>query len=336
MESVRHATLGVDVSKKKLDAALLAEGKLKFKVVENSRQGYQELAHWIEKQKVALSQVHACLESTGVYSDPVALGLHDLGLRVSLVNPACIKGYGQSENVRNKNDKLDSGVIARYCAALQPALWQPAPVEQRQLRDWTDRLRELKDIRQQEQNRIEAHQFAGQAELVEHVTQHVHWLDAQITKIENEIDDHIGRHPGLKRDAELLQSIPGVGANTAAKMLGTVGDLRRFTSAKALAAFIGVTPRQRQSGARSGRTTVSRMGHRDLRTALYFPAISASRHNPLLAAFANRLHQHGMAKMAVITAVARKLVHQMYGVIRSGQPFNPDHLQQSLAIQDGI
>lgn len=336
MNAVQKPTLGVDVSKKKLDAALLADGKCKFKVVENSRTGYRELVTWIVKNKVVPEQVHACLESTGVYSEPVALGLQELGLQVSLVNPACIKGFGQSENVRNKNDKADAGVIARYCAALQPSLWQPPPLEQRQLRDWNDRLRELKDIRQQELNRIEAHQFAGQAELVSHVEQHVTWLDAQIKKIEKDINDHIDRHPGLKHDAELLQSIPGIGASTAAKVLGTVGDLRRFTSAKALAAFIGVTPRQRQSGSRSGRTTVSRMGHRDLRAALYFPAISARKHNPLLASFAERLQRNGLANMAVLTAIARKLVHQMYGVIRSGRPFDPGYLHKPLAIQDGI
>jgi transposase len=331
-----QVTVGVDVSKKKLDVALLQNGKVKSKVLDNSPVGYRELGAWLEKQHIVLGQAHVCMESTGIYSEPVALGLQDLGLRVSLVNPACIKGFAQSENIRNKNDKLDAAVIARYCAAMRPALWQAPPLEQRQLRAWNERLGALKDIRQQELNRIEAHEFAGNAELVNHVREHIDWLDKQIARLEKDIDNHIDRHPDLKRDAELLTSIPGLGRTTAAKVLGTVGDLRRFTSAKALAAFIGVTPRQRQSGTIRGRTTVSRMGHRDLRAALFLPAVVARRHNPLLCTFAERLLHNGMAPMAVITAIARKLVHQMYGVIRSGQPFDPAYLQKRLAIQDGI
>jgi transposase len=332
----QQVTVGIDVSKKKLDVALLQNGKVKSKVLNNSPMGYRELGAWLEKQHVVLGEVHACMESTGIYSEPVAIGLQDLGLKVSLVNPACIKGFAQSENIPNKNDKLDAAVIARYCAAMCPALWQAPPLEQRQLRAWNDRLSALKDIRQQELNRIEAHEFAGNAALVKHIEEHIHWLDEQIKRLEHDIGDHIDRHPDLKHDAQLLTSIPGLGRITAAKVLGTVGDLRRFTSAKALAAFIGVTPRQRQSGTMRGRTTVSRIGHHDLRAALYLPAVVARQHNPLLRTFAERLLHNGMAPMAVITAVARKLVHQMYGVIRSGQPFDPTYLQKRLAIQDGI
>jgi transposase len=74
------------------------------------------------------------------------------------------------------------------------------------------------------------------------------WLDAEIRRLEKEIDDHIDRHPGLKHDAELIGSIPGIGTATVAKILGHIGDVRRFESAKALAAFLGVTPKQRTSG----------------------------------------------------------------------------------------
>ncbi|MTW14591.1 transposase, partial [Pseudoduganella eburnea] len=83
---------------------------------------------------------------------------------------------------------------------------------------------------------------------VAHVQAHIVWLNQQIAQIEKDIDDHIDRHPGLKHDAELIETIPGLGRTTAAKILGHVGDVRRFENAKALAAYIGVTPRQRQSG----------------------------------------------------------------------------------------
>jgi transposase len=211
------AVVGIDVSKKKLDVALLADGKLKSKVVENSAQGYEDLGDWVLRQKVAVEDVHVCMESTGIYSEPVAMGLQQAGFKVSVVNPGCIKGFGKSENLRNKTDDIDAGLIARYCAAVKPEFWSPPPLEQRQLRAWSDRLLALKDIRQQEQNRIEAHRFAGQDALVKHVEEHVDWLDKQIAQLEKDIDDHIDRHPDLKRDADLITSIPGLGRVTAAK-----------------------------------------------------------------------------------------------------------------------
>lgn len=337
MNNAPYPVVGIDVSKRKLDVTLLADGKAKRKVVENSAHGYGELVTWLQKQHVALAETHVCMEATGIYSEPVALGLQARGLRVSIANPACIKGFAQSENIRNKNDVVDAGVIARYCAVMRPELWQAPALEVRQLRAWNDRLLALKDIRQQELNRLEALEFVAQEEVAAHVREHVQWLDRQIKQLESNIDDHIDRHPDLKRDVDLLVSIPGVGRATAAKVLGSLGDIRRFQSAKALAAFVGVTPKQRQSGSSvRGRTTISRMGNRNLRAALYMPAIVARKFNPVLRAFSERMSANGLAPMAVIGAVTRKLVHQIYGVIRSGKPFDAGHLTKTLAIQDGI
>jgi|APAra7269097289_1048552.scaffolds.fasta_scaffold16399_1 transposase len=329
--------VGIDVSKRKLDVALLMDGKLKAKVVANAQEGFAELEAWLNKQKVDLSLVHVCLESTGVYSEPVALYWFDKGIKVSLVNPGCIKSFGGSENIRNKNDQVDAGLIARYCAAMAPAPWIAPSREQRQLKAWNNRLTALQDMRQQEANRLEAHEVAEQRDIIDHVQSHIHWLDEQIAQIERDIDDHIDRHPGLKRDAELIESIPGLGRTTAAKLLGNLGDIRRFNSAKALAAYIGVTPRQRQSGSSvHGRTMMSRIGSKRLRAALFLPSLVAKRYNPILKLFGNRLEANGLPKMAVAGAIMRKLVHLIYGVVKSGKPFDQNYLAKGLAIQDGI
>ncbi|WP_374585505.1 IS110 family transposase [Pseudoduganella sp.] len=329
--------VGIDVSKRKLDVALFVDGKIKAKVVPNSPDGFTDLEGWLIKQKIDLSRTHVCLESTGIYSEPVALFWFDRNIKVSLVNPNCIKSFGNSENLRNKNDQIDAGLIARYCAAMAPPSWQAPPREQRQLRAWSNRLIALQDMRQQEMNRLEVHEVAEQHEVISHVRDHIKWLDAQIAQIESDIDDHIDRHPGLKRDAELIESIPGLGRTTAAKILGHIGDVRRFESAKAFAAFIGVTPRQRQSGSSvHGRTMMCRMGNSQLRAALFLPSLVAKRCNPILRTFAHRLEANGLAKMAVAGALMRKLAHQVYGVVRSGKPFDPNFLEKGLAIQDGI
>lgn len=329
--------LGIDVSKNKLDVALLINGKTRSKVVENKAAGHVELLEWLGKSKASPSELHVCMEATGVYHEPVAIALHDAGIKVSVVNPGCVKGFGYGENIRNKTDSADAGLIARYCLAMSPAPWTPPPPEQRELRAWTARVQSLKAMRQQEENRWEALKVTGMEAVRAHVEEHIDWMSAEIAKLEDQINDHIDRHPGLKRDADLMRSIPGVSHATIARVLGHIGDVRRFESAKAFAAFLGVTPKQRTSGTSlKGRTMISRTGSAELRAALFMPAMVAARFNPILVQFADRLRAKGMANKAVIGAVMHKLTHQIYGVIKTNTPFDPNYLSKGLAIQDGI
>lgn len=330
-------SVGVDVSKRKLDLALLLNNKLKTKVVENSQSGYSQLHQWLLDRGAVMESTHICLEATGPYSESVTLALVELGWTVSVVNPARVKGFAQSELSRNKTDALDAALLARFCAAMHPAPWTPPPAEYRELRAWVDRLQALKGIQQQEKNRQEAYDASGQSALVASVQVHLDWLQQQISQLEHDIDDHINRHPGLKHDATLMLSIPGIGDTTVAKVLAYIGDVRRFDSAKALAAFIGVTPRQKQSGSSvRGRTMISRTGHSALRTALYMPGLVALRHNPTLKTFGERLKSNGMAPKAVVGAAMRKLVHLIYGIVKSGVPFDAHFGAKNLDLQDGI
>lgn len=335
--NMSKAVVGIDVSKKKLDITLLVNGKVKTKVLENTVAGHQALLEWLDKSKLQKEDLHVCMEATGVYYEAVATTLHDAGLAVSVVNPGCIKGFGQGENLRNKTDKADASLIARYCAAMVPPVWAPPPLEQRQLRAWSQRVQALKDMRQQEYNRLESYTVSGMTEVAAHAKTLIAWFDAEIKQLEQDVDDHIDRHPDLKRDADLITSIPGIGNTTAARLLGQLGDIRRFSGPKAFAAFLGLTPRQRSSGTSvKGRTMICRTGGTAIRAALYMPGMVASRHNPILRTFAQRLAGNGMAKKAVISAVMHKLAHLIYGVIHTGKPFDPNYLSKGLAIQDGI
>ena len=337
MNTSIEAVVGIDVSKKKLDLMLIQAGKGKSKVFNNSAADHTQLGRWLLQHRCVQESTHVCLEATGPYSEALALALVDAGWKVSVVNPARIKGYAQGELSRNKTDRADAGLLARFCAAMKPELWEPPSREVRQLRAWVDRLQVLKDMRQQELNRIEALEAAEHGAVKMHVQSHVAWLEEQIAALERDIDDHIDRHPQLRGDAQLLKTIPGLGATTAAKLLAYAGDVRRFGSAKALAAFVGVCPRQRQSGSSiRGRTMMSRTGHKALRHALYMPSLVARWRNEPIKAFADRLAQRGMAPKAVIGAVMRKLTSVIYGVIKSSTPFNPRLAMPRLDAQDGI
>lgn len=336
MNTEIHA-VGIDVSKRKLDIAVINGNKIKTKVFDNLSMGYSLLQAWLHERGLHPPNTHICFEATGPYSERLATTLAEAGWRVSVVNPARVKGFAQSELARNKTDKADAALIARFCAALNPEAWTPPPAAYRQLRSWVDRLQALKDMQQQELNRLDAHHSNDQTDLVAHVQLHIDWLQAQIAKLESDIDDHIDRHPDLKNDAELMASIPGIGKTTAAKMLAYLGDVRRFNNAKALAAFVGVTPRQHQSGSSiHKRAMLSRSGHANARHALYMPGLVARRHNPALKQFGDRLRERGLAPQAVIGAIMRKLLHIIYGVVKSGNAFNLQLALPRLDVQDGI
>ena len=137
--------LGIDIAKQKFDVALLTDGKTKHKTCKNSTEGFDTLMIWLEKQGV--QKVHACMEATGNYGEDLAIYLHEAGHKVSIVNPARIKGFAQSELIRTKTDKLDAGVIARFCLAMKPETWIPPGPEIRSLRALVRRVDSLIDMR---------------------------------------------------------------------------------------------------------------------------------------------------------------------------------------------
>ena len=334
--------VGIDVSKLKLDVCVVdgtkGTTKFRYKVVKNTRSGHAELIAWLLQRHLP-ADVPVVLEATGPYSEAAATALADAGWRVSVVNPARVKGFAQSQLSRNKTDKADARLLATFAQRADLELWQPPSLATRELHALVERLRALQDMRQQESNRLEAlsQGMREQSTVIVMVRDHIDWLSRQIADIESKIHDHIDNNPDLKHDAELIRSIPGCGPKLAAQFLAYVGDVRRFKSAKALAAFVGVTPKQKQSGTSvNGRTTISRAGHSAARKALYMPGLVAKHHNPVIMAMAKRLESRGMSPKAIVGASMRRLVHLIYGVINSGKRFDMEIPMRNLAFQDGI
>ena len=313
--------LGLDVSKLKFNACLVRQGgKLRHKVFANNAEGFAQLSDWLKQQ--AVTQVHACLEATGTYGDSLATYLHAQAHLVSIVNPAAIKAYAQSHLSRTKTDRVDAALIAGFCAERKPPAWHPPAPEVQELQALVRRLESLTEMHTAEENRLSSGlSVKSVRESVEVLLAH---LSAQIKKTEALIRDHIESHPKLKRQRELLDSIPGIGETTAAVLLAEVADFSQYGSARQVAAFAGLVPRERQSGSSvRGRPRLSKIGNARLRKALYFPAITALRCSAFFQSWAEGLRQRGKSKMSVICAVMRKLVHVAYGVLKSGKEFDP-------------
>jgi transposase len=309
--------LGIDIAKRKFDVALLNQGKFKTKVFDNDVSGINACLKWLGTH--AGGPVHACLEATGSYGEALACALHDAGHTVSVLNPARTKAYAQSLGLRQKTDAVDAKMLARFVHTQQPAVWTPPPAELRALQALLRRLDALGEMRTQEKNRL------GVAELIvsDSITQHLDYLEVQIEALKAQIQNHIDQHPGLKQQQDLLDSIPGVGSATSAWLIGEL-NLTRFDSARQAAAFVGLTPRSHLSGTSvRGKPKLSKQGNSLLRKLLYFPAVTAMTHNPLVRALCLRLEAKGKHKMAIIAAAMRKLIHIAFGVIKSGKPFDP-------------
>lgn len=309
--------VGVDIAKAKFDAAVLRGGTYKTKVFPNTPEGFAAFRAWLGPW----ADPHVCLEATGRYGEALATALADAGVRVSVVNPAQIHAFGKAELSRTKTDKGDAKRIARFCALHQPPPWQPAPPAVRELHALVRRLEDLQTMQQMERNR----QDGADPEVAGSIATVLATLDTQIAEVRERIRRHIDQDPDLRRRRDLLDSIPGIGEATSAVLLAVLGDVARFDNARAVAAFAGLSPAERQSGRWKGHTRLSKTGEPLLRKALYMPALVAGRYNPCIKAFRDRLKAQGKNGKLIVCAAMRKLLVLAYGVLKSGRPFDPNY-----------
>jgi transposase len=314
------ASVGIDVAKKKLDVTLLLETmKVRKKTFTNDFAGFQNLHQWVQYHHKG--SFHFCMEFTGVYDEEVAEYLYEQGHLVSRVNAMAIKAFAKSMLTRTKTDKKDAFVIAQYCRAHDPKPWQPESMHMKTLRDLSRTLESLKGIHQDLLNRLEKYQNKeSPAKTVWQET--AKDVEKRIEEVEKQLEDHINNYPDLKGKVSLLETIPGIGRTTARSILAEAPDIQHLKNARQLAAFAGLNPCQRQSGSSvNGQSRLSKIGSSRLRKALYMPALVAIRHNPVIQNFTNNLLKRGKCKMSALGAAMRKLLHIVFGVLKSQQPF---------------
>ena len=321
LQTAPTAFLGIDVGKDRLDLALLdAAGKTDAKSVRNDHAGHTALVRWLGRLAGDPGCVHACLEASGAYEDDAAHALHAAGCTVSVVNPRRTAAYASVQLRRSKTDQADAALLARFCQRERPVPWVPSAEEARQLRRLTRAIDALKRDRDRTRNRRGRMPDGPPRRALDAV---LATYAEQITALEQAVEVHLAEHPALAQQRDLLVSIPGVGPQTAATVMAELGDGLAFQSARSVAAYAGLVPRHHESGSSvRKRPRLSKLGNARLRRALYWPAISAIRHNAAVRIFAERLLGRGKSKMSVIGASMRKLLQICYGVLKSGQPFD--------------
>jgi transposase len=316
------AFVGIDIAKNSFDIATpLHNGKFRTKAkLPNDPKGYQVLQTWLETHSEPGAWV--VMEATSVYHLGVADFLYALGYRVCVVNPASIHQYGKDDLRRVKTDKADAKLIASYARDKQDKLreWVPEPAARRRLRALVRRLDDLQEILQMESNRLDV----AEEKVKESIQSVISHIKSQIAETKKAIKDSIDDDPDLRQKRDLIVTIDGLGDTTAALILAELGDPLDYKGPRSIVAFAGLDPVGASSGEWTGPAHISKTGSKRLRTGLYMPGMVGLKHNAVLMALKARMRANGKAPKQIICAAMRKLLHLVYGVLKSGKPFDPD------------
>lgn len=318
--------IGVDISKEWFDIdGLEPVGKERF---DNTKAGFNALQRILKRKR--LNKVRVCMEATGQYYAALAKFLHEKGHEVVVVNPACIKKFGQSELRRAKTDPLDARLIRQYCEEKydRVKLWLPPAPEFQTLKELSRRREQLVNSRTREKNRSKAgYQSPG---IVQSIERTVAFLEKEIDCIEQQILELLKNFPELRRLVKLVDSVPGVSNITAVKVVAELPE--PLWEARSAAAFAGLVPNIDRSGKRNGRGSLSRVGHSSLRQAMYLPAVTAATVSKgPLSEFYQRLLKKGKAKKQALVAVARKMLGIIAAILRTGKPYQKSYQNHNLS-----
>ena len=297
--------VGIDVSTSHLDVFTLPDGEV-FRV-SNDRRGLWELLSRLSCYDEAL----VVMEATGALEEEAALLLAESGFDVSVVNPRQVRDFARAIGLLAKTDALDAYAIARFAEAVQPKSSKSVDREHNELKALTARRRQLTSMISHESCRVK---LVSSKMIRRRIQVHIRWMKKEILQIDKFLQQVIQAHPVWREKERLLRSIPGVGpvvATTVIAGLPELGTLGR----RQIASLVGVAPLNRDSGTMRGKRTTWG-GRADLRAVIYMAALVASKRNPDISRFYQRLIGAGKMPKVALTACMRKMVTIMNAMIR--------------------
>ena len=309
-EITNSTNIGIDVSKDWLDIVVLPSGETWR--TENTEENMGVLVQRLEK----LKPERIVIEATGGYERLVTTNLYLAKLPVCRVNPRRVRYFARSIGQLAKTDKLDAKVLARFGEMVKPALTQLPSENEQLLSALLTRREQLLAILVAESNRL----GTAPAKVRPSLDEHIIWLKSQLKELDTDIDAFINDTPDLKEKDDLLQEVEGVGKRTSAKLIADVPELGACNR-KQIAALIGTAPYSRDSGRMKGQRAISG-GRPDVRSVLYMAALTATRCNPVIKEFYQRLLKVGKKKKVAIVACMRKLLTILNAILRDRKHWN--------------
>jgi transposase len=303
--------VGIDVSATSLDIAVLPGGT--HFTMPHTNQGIATLVHRLRE----LGPQIVVLEATGGYEIPAAYAMSEAGLPVVIMNPNVLRHFAKSTGKLAKTDKLDAQVLAHYAQAIQPPVRPLKAPEQAELATLMSRRRQLRDMIVMEQNRRRTSTPRVQG----NIDQHLAYLRQLLKDLDRDIHDAIRRSPLWHEKSEILQSFNGVGPKVSASLIADLAELGTAPRTK-ISALAGLAPMNRDSGQWRGKRTIQG-GRPAVRQALYMAALVASRRNPVIREFYQRLRLAGKPAKVALTACMRKILVILNAMLKNRTYWNP-------------
>ena len=303
--------VGIDIAKASFDA--FHHERQEHKKFGNDEQGIKDCITWLLEIKPSL----VLMESTGGYEMPLVGELWSHSIPTLAINPRRIRDFARSLGQMAKTDKIDAAVIARYAATFQPAPQGMVDQVTQAIKSLAARRRQLVEMRTQEKNRREHARDKG---IAKSIADTIAFLDKEITKIDEQIAREIDGDSGLNKKCSLLQSMPGIGKQTAMLLLGLLPELGAC-SRRQIAALVGLAPINRDTGQFRGKRMIGG-GRKHVRHLLYMPTLVAIRRNARIRAFYQRLLADGKEKMVAVTACTRKILIMLNAMVKNQTAWN--------------
>jgi transposase len=317
MQEVVEVFVGIDVSKAQLDCVALIDGAYgKAQRFANTEAGHAELLSWLRAQAKSL----CVMEATGGYEAPAAAALLSADFAVAVINPRQVRDFAKATGVLAKTDAVDARVLAHFAQAVRPTVRAMQAPECQALEAMITRRRQIIEMIGAERHRQAT---ATQSRVRKQIEAHLKWLDKQLEQIDDDLSTLIAQNSVMQHRLELLTSVPGVGRVTATSLIAQLPELGKINE-RELAALVGVCPFSRDSGTMRGRRMIWG-GRARVRAALYMAALVASRHNPVLKAFYQRLLQAGKVKKVALVACMHKLLLILNALIKKNQPWQQNN-----------
>jgi transposase len=317
----REVFVGVDVSKAHLDVGI--SGSVDTRRFSNTARGVSELVEFLCEGQPAL----VVMESTGGFEVPAAAAIAAAGLAVVIANPRQVRDFAKATGQLGKTDELDAQILALFAERVRPPVRPLPDAAARELDAILGRRRQIIEMITAEKNRLG---FALRP-VQNGIEKHIRWLERQLGDVDHDLDDLIRKGPIWKAKSDLLQDVPGVGPNLARTLIAELPELGRL-SHKEIAALVGVAPFARDSGLMRGKRVVWG-GRAPVRTALYLSIWSASKWNPFIRVFYQRLRAKGKPPKVAQVACMRKLLTILNAMVRDGRKWDPNIPLTQLQLQ---
>jgi transposase len=293
--------VGIDVSQENLDVCRLPADQ-SFRVP-NTPKGHRQLVERLRPLAAQPADIRIVLESTGGLELPVALALEQAGFAVAIIKPERARYFAKAHGQMAKTDAIDAGILALFCRDVAVPIIPLPPEELRHFRDLLDRRQQLVEMRTMESNRLATTTLKAACKSLD---KHIAWIDREVRAIEADLDARVAANPQWAEIDRILQSIPGLGPQTARLLIGHLPELGQVNR-KTIGHLVGVAPLANDSGTTEGLRHIVG-GRRQVRNGLYMAALAACRHNPIAKALYHRLRERGKSAKVAIIAVAHKLL----------------------------